>query len=71
MTGITIEQTRNHEVTLFVLEGEVLCRLADGTVSLHAGDTLHLRAGVPRAWRPAGPGGARVLQAFGAPSWAG
>ena len=66
-TEVVMHTTRSDEVTLYVLEGRILCQLGEDTVSLGAGDTMHLPAGVPRGWRPDGPEGARIVQTLGAP----
>src|SRR6185503_10915616 len=61
-TGVVMHTTRSDEVTLYVLEGRILCQLGEDTVPLGAGDTMHLPAGVPCGWRPDGAEGARLLQ---------
>ena len=66
-TGVVMHTTRSDEVTLYVLEGRILCQLGEDTTSLGAGDTMHLPAGVPRGWRADGAEGARLVQTLGAP----
>ena len=66
-TGVVMHTTRSDEVTLYVLEGRIVCQLGEDATSLGAGDTMHLPAGVPRGWRADGAEGARLVQTLGAP----
>ena len=66
-TGVVMHTTRSDEVTLYVLEGRILCQLGEDTTPLGPGDIMHLPAGVPRGWRADGPDGARIVQTLGAP----
>ena len=65
-TGVVMHTTRSDEVTLYVLEGRILCQLGEDTTPLGPGDVMHLPAGVPRGWRADGPDGARIVQTLGA-----
>jgi quercetin dioxygenase-like cupin family protein len=65
-TEVVMHTTRSDEVTLYVLEGRIVCQLGEETTTLGAGETMHLPAGVPRGWRADGAEGARLVQTLGA-----
>ena len=59
-TGVPMHVHHAEPESMYVIEGEVVARLGDRTVTCHPGDALMLPQAVPHGWRVAGDAPARL-----------